>query len=93
MQCSLCLVHSRHKDGLISIMSRIKIGVVAAFSHLKLLQSKALFAWLISKVKSVFGGETLKAVCLLNKSLGRITSQQHHFGLDCRYSPQPRTLE
>lgn len=32
------------------------------------------------KVKSVFGGKTLKAVCLFNKSLGSITSRQHHLG-------------
>lgn len=39
-------------------------------------------------------GKTLKAVCLLNKSLGRITSQPHHLGSGPRlYLAQPRTFE
>lgn len=41
---------SRHKDGVISIMSRIKVEVVTAFSHSELLQSTVPFALLISKV-------------------------------------------
>lgn len=54
------------------------------FHTLKQLKSKVMSAWLISKVKSVLRGRTLKAVCLLNKPLGRITSQQHHLGFGPR---------
>lgn len=87
--CSWCAAQpvwlwSRHKDVVISIMSFMTVGVNAAFSHLVLPKTKVLFAWLISKVKSVFRGETPKAVCLLNKSLDRITSQQHHLGFGPR---------
>lgn len=39
-------------------------------------------------------GQTLKAVCLLNKSLVRITSQPHQLGSGPRlFSAQPRTFE
>lgn len=54
------------------------------FHTLKKLKSKVMSAWLISKVKSVLRGRTLKAVCLLNKPLGRITSQQHHLSFGPR---------
>lgn len=63
------------------------------------------FAWLIivkktepnavvllglSKVNSVLEGEILRAVCLFNKSLGRITSYKHRWasGPGCRYTTE-----
>lgn len=77
----------RNMNGLISIMGGIDAGVVDAFSLLNLLQSTVCMA------NQSLEGKTLKAVCLLNKSLGRITSQQHHLGSGPRlYLPQPRTL-
>lgn len=59
----------RNTNGLISIMGGIDAGVVNAFSLLNLLQSTVCMA------NQSLEGKTLKAVCLLNKSLGRITSQ------------------
>lgn len=77
----------RNTNGLISVMGGIDAGVVYAFSLLNLLQVTVCMA------NQSLEGKTLKAVCLLNKSLGRITSQQHHLVSGLRlYLPQPRTL-
>ncbi len=50
LMCSVVCVDVVHKDGVISIMSRIKLEVVTAFSHSELLKSTVPLAWLIGKV-------------------------------------------